>query len=289
MQNIRNLRASESVTSWRRLAVATWGEPADPTVYGSLDVDVTRALAYLARKQAESDHKLTITHLVGRCLAQCMREFPDSNVVIRRGRFFKRPTVDMFFQVSIPGRDPKGADDLSGAVVREADTRSIVAIAADLNRRAEKIRKDEDEEVSKVKSNLQWVPPGLLKIVLRVVDFFSYTLNVKLPGMPRDPFGSAMVTSMGMFGIARAWAPLFPPSHCPIVLMVGAIERRPWVLTDEQGQEELTIRDVMTLCVAFDHRVMDGVLGAKLTQRIDELLHNPDLLDALDAAQATES
>ena len=120
--------------------------------------------------------------------------------------------------------------------------------------------------------------------MLALVDFFSYELNVGLPGMPRDPFGTAMVTSMGMFGISRAWAPLFPPSHCPMVLMVGAIERRPWVV-EENGEETLAIRPGMTLCVAMDHRVIDGVLGAMMTKRIRELMLNPDLLDELTEAQ----
>ena len=67
--------------------------------------------------------------------------------------------------------------------------------------------------------------------------------------------------------------------------MVGAIERRPWVVVDDEGNEKLDIRDVMTLCVAFDHRIMDGVLGARLTRRINELMENPILLEDLDKEQ----
>jgi pyruvate/2-oxoglutarate dehydrogenase complex dihydrolipoamide acyltransferase (E2) component len=98
-----------------------------------------------------------------------------------------------------------------------------------------------------------------------------------------------MVTSMGMFGIANAFAPLFPPSHCPIVVMVGAIERRPWVVRDQDDNEAIEVRDVMSLHVAFDHRIMDGVLAAQLTLRIEDLLKNPDQLDQLDAAQQHEA
>ncbi len=286
MRHIK-LQRQTRVTSFRKLAVATWDGPRDPTVYGELAVDMTRSLAYLEKKGQESGEKVTLTHLVGRALAQCLREFPDANVMIRRSRFYQRDAVDMFFQVAITGEGSKGsADDLSGAVVRKADCKSVVEIARELNGRALKIRRNEDEEVTKTKNNLQWVPPGLLKIALKVLDVIGYELNIKVPGYPRDPFGSSMVTSMGMFGIAKAWAPLFPPSHCPIVLMVGAVERRPWVITDEAGQEALVIRDVGSLCVAFDHRIMDGVLGARLTRRIDELLRDPEQLDALDALQA---
>lgn len=43
---------------------------------------------------------------------------------------------------------------------------------------------------------------------------------------------------------------------------------------------------IFSLHVAFDHRIMDGVLAAQLTLRIKDLLENPDQLDALDVAQA---
>ncbi|MEL6182797.1 MAG: 2-oxo acid dehydrogenase subunit E2 [Myxococcota bacterium] len=284
MPNIKNLKRIAQVSSFRKLAAATWPAPGDPTIYGQLDLDITAALDYLKRKEKESGEKITVTHLVGRCLAQCFREYPAANTIVRLGRFYQRETVDMFFQVAITGKSPGKGDDLSGVVVRKADTLTVPEIARQLRERARKVRRNEDKEVSKAKNNLQWVPGLALRPMLKLVDFLSYELNLDVPGMPRDPFGTAMVTSMGMFGIARAWAPLFPPSHCPMVLMVGAIERRPWVM-EEEGKEELVIRPCMTLCVAMDHRVIDGVLGAMMTKRIRELMLNPDLLDELTEAQ----
>ncbi len=283
-RNIRNLKPVKEISNFRRLATSTWGEPQDPTVYGRQDIDMSRALAYLKQKQEESGEKITVTHLVGRCLAQCMREYPGSNSIIRMNRFYQRDDVDMFFQVAITKGTPGHADDLSGVVIRKCDTKSVVDIARELRSRSRRVRRDEDVEISQAKNNLQAVPPMLLKPVLNLVDTLGYTFNLSLPGMPRDPFGSAMVTSMGMFGIANAWAPLFPPSHCPIVVMVGAITRRPWVVT-ENGEESLEVRDIISLQVAFDHRIMDGVLAAQLTYRIDQLMNDPFLLDELDAAQ----
>jgi pyruvate/2-oxoglutarate dehydrogenase complex dihydrolipoamide acyltransferase (E2) component len=287
--NVANLTEAREVSNFRRLATSTWGEPTDPTVYGRLDVDMTRSLAFLARQQSQSGEKITVTHLVGRCLAQCMREYPASNTLIRLNRFYQRRDVDIFFQVAITHGTPGKADDLSGVVVRQADCKSVVEIAQDLRNRSRAVRLDEDQEVSKAKNNLQAIPPLLLKPALKLVDLMGYTLNLAVPGMPRDPFGSAMVTSMGMFGIANAFAPLFPPSHCPIVVMVGAIERRPWVVRDQDDHEAIEVRDVMSLHVAFDHRIMDGVLAAQLTLRIEDLLKNPDQLDQLDAAQQHEA
>lgn len=284
--NIRNLTLIKEVSSFRRLATSTWGEPSDPTVYGQLNVDIAKGLAYLKRQEEASGEKITITHFVGRCLAQCVREYPASNTLIRFNRYYQRANVDMFFQVAITNGTPGRADDLSGVCVRDCDRKSLSRIAGELRGRAEKVRAKQDKEVSKATQNLQIIPPILLGPILKFIDFLGYSLNLGVPGMPRDPFGSAMVTSMGMFGIAHAWAPLFPPAHCPIVVMVGAIERRPWVMDANGPDERLEIRDILSLHVAFDHRIMDGVLAAQLTLRIKDLLENPDQLDALDVAQA---
>lgn len=284
--NIRNLTLIKEVSSFRRLATSTWGEPSDPTVYGQLNVDIAKGLAYIKRQEEASGEKITITHFVGRCLAQCVREYPASNTLIRFNRYYQRANVDMFFQVAITNGTPGRADDLSGVCVRDCDRKGLSQIAGELRGRAEKVRAKQDKEVSKATQNLQVIPPILLGPILKFIDFLGYSLNLGVPGMPRDPFGSAMVTSMGMFGIAHAWAPLFPPAHCPIVVMVGAIERRPWVMDASGPDERLEIRDILSLHVAFDHRIMDGVLAAQLTLRIKDLLENPDQLDALDAAQA---
>lgn len=288
MPNIKNLRRVEKVSNFRKMAAATWDAPKDPTIYGQLDVDITRSLAYLKKKEEESGEKITVTHLIGRALAQSMQEYPAANTLIRMGNFYQRENVDIFFQVAITNGSPGKSDDLSGVVIRSTDTKSVSDIAGELRQRARKVRRNEDEELTQVKNQMDLVPPLLLKPALKLVNFLSYTLNMRIPGMPRDPFGSAMVTSLGMFGVARAWAPLFPPSHCPVVVMVGAIERRPWVVTDS-GEESLEIRDVISIFVAFDHRVIDGVLGAKMTTRFDELLNNPELLDELDAAHSAKA
>jgi len=56
-------------------------------------------------------------------------------------------------------------------------------------------------------------------------------LDFDLPaqGMPRDPFGSAIVTNVGMFGIDTAFAPLLPMARCPMLILVPEVRRRPFV------------------------------------------------------------
>jgi pyruvate dehydrogenase E2 component (dihydrolipoamide acetyltransferase) len=97
-------------------------------------------------------------------------------------------------------------------------------------------------------------------------------LHLHLPdlGMPRDPFGSAMVTNVGMFGIDTAFAPFTPIARCPMIILVPEVRARPWVV---DGAVES--RPVLRLCATFDHRVIDGYHAGKLSSAIQELLRDP--------------
>ncbi|WP_254766463.1 dihydrolipoamide acetyltransferase family protein [Salinilacihabitans rarus] len=62
------------------------------------------------------------------------------------------------------------------------------------------------------------------------------------------------------------------------ILAVGEIKRKPRVVTDEDGNESIEPRSVMTLSLSFDHRLIDGAEGARFTNKVMEYLENPELL-----------
>ncbi|WP_254807968.1 2-oxo acid dehydrogenase subunit E2 [Natronosalvus amylolyticus] len=62
------------------------------------------------------------------------------------------------------------------------------------------------------------------------------------------------------------------------ILAVGEIKRKPRVVTDENGNESIEPRSVMTLSLSFDHRLIDGAEGARFTNKVMEYLENPELL-----------
>ncbi len=279
MGNVR-LRRLERVSTFRRLALAAWGSPVDPTIHGTLEIDATAALAHLAALRGHGDVKATLTHLVGRALARVLAEHPELNVLIRWGRFYQREDVDIFFQVALQTQADDGAVDLSGVVVRNADRKSVLEIAGEFATRVQRVREDRDPELAALRKRLGQLPPLLLRPIQSLIDFVQYTFNVKLPGLPRDAFGSAMITNIGMFGMRWAYAPLFPPSHCPIVVLIGAVHSKPLVVTDDAGREQLAIRPILPLHASMDHRVLDGVQAARVATRLEHLLLHPAELDA---------
>nr|WP_295468527.1 pyruvate dehydrogenase complex dihydrolipoamide acetyltransferase [Mesorhizobium sp.] len=80
--------------------------------------------------------------------------------------------------------------------------------------------------------------------------------------------GSTAVSNLGMFGVSNFTSIINPP-HASIVSIGAGIEK-PVV----KGKE-IAIATVMTATFAFDHRVIDGALGAELAVAFKRYIENP--------------
>ena len=234
---------------WRKIATAVWGWPNDPQVYGRLEVDAVPILEAIEVLRKRTDARVTPTHLVVRAIALGLAENPSINTRLARGRFHARETVDIFVIVAAGG-----GGDLSGVKVRRADELTAPEIARDMEQRLEAARTGKGE-LDKAKRLMEILPPRILGWALRLSAFATSNLRMHLPrlGMPRDAFGSAMVTNVGVFGISEGWAPLSPIYRVPIIVLVGGIETRPWVVGDR-----VEPRPVLPLMATVDHRWVDG-------------------------------
>jgi pyruvate dehydrogenase E2 component (dihydrolipoamide acetyltransferase) len=271
----RPYRRVADPTSWRRLALATWRAPDNPTVYGTIEVDISEGLALIERLRMQEGQHVTITHLVAKALALGIAAHPDGNGLIIGRRIYQRDAVDIFLQVaSEDGRD------LSGVKIRNADRLSVAEIASQVEERAARVRARQDREVEKSKASLARIPDMFLAPAMRLVGFLTYNLGLDLSsfGVAYDQFGSAMVTSIGSIdaGLGLALPPLVPFSHVPIVVLVNNVQRRPVVVGDR-----IEIRPILLLGCTFDHRFIDGVVGARIARRLrDALLHAEECLAA---------
>lgn len=82
--------------------------------------------------------------------------------------------------------------------------------------------------------------------------------------------GTFTISNLGMYGIDQFNAILNPPQSA--ILAVGRVIKTPSVSPDNIVE----IRPIMNLTLTVDHRVMDGVLGAKFLAEVKERLENPD-------------
>jgi 2-oxoisovalerate dehydrogenase E2 component (dihydrolipoyl transacylase) len=80
--------------------------------------------------------------------------------------------------------------------------------------------------------------------------------------------GTISITNVGVFGVDSG-TPILPPGQAAI-LAFGQVKDGPWV---RDGQ--LTVRRVCTLSMSFDHRIVDGDLGAAVLRDVGAMLAEP--------------
>ncbi|QES52462.1 branched-chain alpha-keto acid dehydrogenase subunit E2 [Streptomyces venezuelae] len=83
--------------------------------------------------------------------------------------------------------------------------------------------------------------------------------------------GTLTITNVGVFGVDTG-TPILNPGESAI-LAVGAIKLQPWV-----HKGKVKPRQVTTLALSFDHRLIDGELGSRFLADIAAVLENPKRL-----------
>ncbi|MFF3502240.1 dihydrolipoamide acetyltransferase family protein [Streptomyces sp. NPDC003247] len=83
--------------------------------------------------------------------------------------------------------------------------------------------------------------------------------------------GTVTITNVGVFGIDTG-TPILNPGESAI-LAIGAIKLQPWV-----HKGKVKPRQVTTLALSFDHRLVDGELGSKVLADVAAILEQPKKL-----------
>ncbi len=106
----------------------------------------------------------------------------------------------------------------------------------------------------------------------RLADALSSLVSTAKEGRtaPADMTGGTFtITNVGVFGVDTG-TPILPPGEAAI-LAFGAVREMPWV-----HREKIRARQVTTLSLSFDHRVIDGELGSKFLRDVGAFLTDPE-------------
>jgi 2-oxoisovalerate dehydrogenase E2 component (dihydrolipoyl transacylase) len=80
--------------------------------------------------------------------------------------------------------------------------------------------------------------------------------------------GTITITNVGVFGVDFG-TPILTPGEAAI-LAFGQVKHAPWV-----ADGQLAVRQVCTLALSFDHRIVDGELGSAVLRDIGAMLADP--------------
>jgi 2-oxoglutarate dehydrogenase E2 component (dihydrolipoamide succinyltransferase) len=84
--------------------------------------------------------------------------------------------------------------------------------------------------------------------------------------------GTFTLSNPGSVGAVSAPAIINQPQVA--ILGVPTIQRRPWVVADERGDESIAIRPILRLAVTFDHRAVDGAGATRFAVAIKDSLES---------------
>lgn len=265
-----DLAHKDDLPTFRRMAIGTWHAADDPTVYGTLEVRMDKAMAWIERYRARTGLRVTVSHLVARAVAEMLRENPDANALLRFHRLWLRKRIGVFLQVALVD-EATGRADLSGVTLYDLERKSMREVVTEMEEKVRHVRAGTDRTLEGSRRRFDLIPQCLMNLVLRFVSFWMYDLNLPFPGMPRDPFGSIVVTNVGALGLDTAYVPLLPFARVPMLLALGAVRAVPVV---DNGA--VVPGQVMKIHATFDHRYLDGVHLSRMAQLLRSWLEDPE-------------
>src|SRR5712691_2256309 len=238
------LVAKTDVSSFRKIAIGTWHEGGDPSVYGTMEVNMDEAMRYLADFRARFGRKLTISHMMAKVAAMALKEVPDANAVLRFNRIYLRKRIGIFFQVVMTD-EGAGKTDLSGATVYDVERKSLLEIISFFS--------------------------------------YTLNLDLRWAGIPSDPFGSIMITNVGSLGLDTAYVPLVPYARVPILLALGNVRDAP-VVSDGKLVVGKTMKVNATFDHRFIDGFHASVLSRVVRDWFEHPYQRFDTLDQMPAA-----
>ncbi len=235
-----------------------------PMMHGLIEVDVTRARAFLREHKAKTGESLSFTAFLIACLAKAV----DENKAVqacRKGRhqLILFEDVDVNTQIE---HEMNGQKQAIVYIIRAANRKTFREIHHE-------IRAAQGEDVAqavkgiKALNALLFLPTFLLKIGYWVLWWIGRTS----PQLMKKYGGTVSLTAVGMFGKGVGWG---IPLAGQTMMTVGGIGEKPGVV---DGQ--IAIREYLSLTLSFDHDLIDGAPAARFTGRLKELIESGYGLD----------
>ncbi len=252
------------------VASAIYKKPVDSKILGQSEVDVTDLEAYVAEKRRQG-LKITLTHVFTLAAARALRfEIPELNTYIRRGKVISRPQIDAMVSVLLEG------SEMGSIKIHNADQITLEEMSEIMSVEIKKARTGVENKTMDMKGRLAAIPWPFRQWLFKFLQLYtiSWGFSFKRWGLTPNSFGSFIVSNIGTLGLDLGFPALMPTSNVSFVLILGAVNKKPWVVN-----EEIVPRKIITLGAALDHRVCDGSHGGRLFRYLKYIVKNPGLLE----------
>jgi pyruvate/2-oxoglutarate dehydrogenase complex dihydrolipoamide acyltransferase (E2) component len=230
-----------------------------PMMHGLIEVDVTKARAYLRNVKARTGESPSFTAFVIACLGRAVDEHKEVHALWNgRHHLILFGGVDVLTWIE---REIAGQPQVLPCIVRAANRKTFGQIHDDI--RGAQVEDLAKIDVGGAKAS-QLLPAWLFRpyfsLITRIGTWFPHEWKKR--------WGTVTLTAVGMVGGGAGWGiPPSSPSICWIT--VGGIGQK---REDVAGQ--MAKREFLSLTVSFDHRMIDGAPAARFTERLKELIES---------------
>ena len=205
-----------------------------PHVTNMVEADLTDVVQWRTKNKdtffRREGQNLTYMPIITEAVSKALHDFPRINVSVDGYKIILRKNINIGIAVSLPD------GNLIVPVVKQADQKSLLGSAIEINKLAESARSNK----------------------LGPDDIQGGTFSITNFGSFKNVMGTPIINQ--------------PQSA---ILAVGTIEKKPAVLETPSG-DVIAIRHKMFLSLTYDHRAIDGALGGAFLRKVADYLEQFD-------------
>ena len=291
----RKIVANMTTESWQNIPHVSYQYEPDVTKF------VEEFKKFTAEHQGDSGARITFNAVLLKAIAEAIEVDPVINAHMHFEKGLVRGKVTEFdhIDMSVPWILPDGK--MMTITMKDMGNKTLKEIAeyqADINRRLEKtvlvealysvsfhdtLDKLKKGHIIKAIKRIYGANAGKHKIVrLKGAEKKAYKAIPDTEKITRTDLkqGTITVSNVGAdtrgLGGQIAMLMVIPPQVC--VIGIGTLQKKPIVITDENGEDKVVIRTVLPMNICFDHRALDfGEVRPFLT-KMDEFFKNPEMI-----------
>ena len=263
-------RDHSETTVQRKVCVANWSAPEDPSCYCSIELDCETIDSFIdAYNQKNQAEQITYTHFFLKLLGLSFRKSPSANGTMSFGQFvpFEGVHISALVDVNVQGKD------LKTVTLNNCESLSYSEIHGIINKRV-KSSKSNQKNSENQNTFTSLLPAPLVSCLLAVGSFVSYYLGTGLGlfKLRKYHFGNVLLANLSLMDIYDSFVPLVGFSNSILVATICKPRKRAVVATDGQ----MVARKTINLNVVFDHRFADAVGMSPALDEIYRLAQSPE-------------
>lgn len=235
------------------------------TMHALIEVDVTDARRALRESRAATGAPVSFTAFIVASLARAVVKDRRMHAY-RQGRN-KLVLFDAVDVAVVVEREVEGEKVPVGVVIRGADRKAITDIHNEI--------RTAQTGPAPWSGAVRWLPIWLL--VPASIRRMLLAAYLRVPSRRKRLSGTVVVTAVGMFGSGAGWG--IPLTDYTLCVTVGGIARKPGVVRDRSGGDQIEVREILSLTISLDHDVVDGAPAARFVARLKDLIESGAVLD----------